>query len=65
MEKERGITITEKTQMGYDTVLAPVLTKWDCDDCKHYPCVLQERSSDKKRKLRLNECGDHSERGTP
>ena len=33
-------------------------TLYDCDDCMNYPCVLQEWSSDKGRKLKLNECGD-------
>ena len=26
----------------YDALLAPVLPKWDFDDCKHYPCMHQE-----------------------
>ena len=64
MSKKNETTKNSKP-MAYDTLLAPVLPEWDCDDCKYYPCTLQEWSSNKNRKLRLNECGDHSERGTP
>lgn len=40
------------------------LLKWDCDDCKHYPCVHHDITN-KENKLRYNQFGDHSERGTP
>lgn len=50
--------------INYDTVLATVLPKWDCDDCKHYPCTHHDITN-KDNKLRYNQCGDHSKRGTP
>ena len=53
---------TTKTAIGYEPVLATVLPKWDCDDCKHYPCAYNREL---KLKIKLNGCGDHSERGTP
>lgn len=48
----------------YEPVLVPVLPKWDCDDCKYYPCTHHEIVG-KENKLRYNQCGDHSDRGTP
>lgn len=50
--------------IAYEPVLAPVLPKWDCDDCKHYPCAHQQMMNDLNAKLRYDTCGDHSERGT-
>jgi hypothetical protein len=38
------------------------LPKWDCDDCKHYPCIHQEIAG-RDKKLKYNQCGDHSKRG--
>jgi hypothetical protein len=35
--------------------------KEGCDTCINYPCVLQEWSSDKGRKLLADECGDYEE----
>lgn len=40
-------------------------SKWDCDDCEHYPCAHQQMMNDLNAKLKYNTCGDHSERGTP
>lgn len=31
--------------------------KWDCDDCKNYPCVFQDHHG-KNTKLMYNNCGD-------
>ena len=36
--------------------------KWDCDNCKYYPCA-RYNSINKKNKVKYNQCGDHSERG--
>jgi len=47
---------TELKTLGLFSVSPSTL--YDCDDCMNYPCVLQEWSSDKLRKLKLNECGD-------
>jgi hypothetical protein len=63
MNKEKNEPNTTKP-MAYDALLATVLPKWDCDDCKYYPCVHQDMTA-KTNKIRYNECGDHSERGTP
>jgi len=41
------------------------IPKWNCDDCKHYPCTHQHIMKDNKAKLKYKTCGDHSERGTP
>ena len=64
MKKENETTNNSKP-MAYDTLLAPVLPKWDCDDCKYYPCTHQHKIKDNNAKLRYDTCGDHSERGTP
>jgi hypothetical protein len=44
--------------IAYEPMLTPVLSEWDCDDCKFYPCNLR----DKDNKLPYGTCGDHSER---
>lgn len=46
----------------HEPALSSVHTKWDCDDCKHYPCTHQDIVGNNK-KLKYNQCGDHSERG--
>lgn len=38
--------------------------KYDCDDCRYYPCAYQAIKG-KGKKIIYNQCGDHSERGTP
>jgi hypothetical protein len=42
-----------------------VSTVYDCDECFKYPCVLQEWSSDKNKKLRLGDCGEKVKRNLP
>jgi len=37
--------------------------KYDCDDCKYYPCSANRVL--KGRKIPYGICGDHSERATP
>jgi len=41
------------------------LPKYDCDDCKHYPCIHQEMvdTTGDDAKLKYDVCGDHSSRG--
>lgn len=37
--------------------------KYDCDDCKHYPCQTEPDShGSRQRKIEYGKCGDHSER---
>ena len=39
-------------------------TKYDCDDCKYYPCTHHHiKGTDEK--IKYNICGDHSSRGCP
>ena len=43
--------------------MKPEKQKYDCDDCKYWPCVgLTEYG---QKKLKHGTCGDHSERPTP
>jgi len=33
--------------------------KYDCDDCAHYPCILQSVSNNMNNKMRRGLCGDY------
>ena len=64
-KEEQDLNNAQNPKLGYDALLTLVLPKWDCDDCKYYPCTHQYMMKNNNAKLRYNTCGDHSERGTP
>ena len=44
-------------------VSGSVLPKYDCDDCRYYPCQTEPDShGSQQRKIECGKCGDHSER---
>jgi hypothetical protein len=44
-------------------VSGSALPKYDCDDCRHYPCQTEPDShGSQQRKIEYGKCGDHSKR---
>ena len=58
-----GATTSQDKALHKHIVSGSALPKYDCDDCRYYPCQTEPDShGSQQRKIEYGKCGDHSER---